>query len=157
VDPSTKLYPKASKMSSGSPQKLKKRATRQPIPKQSKRHWVVKHPYTHAKSGTSKTWWQLISSRWTARRKVGVSLLGKPHRWPAWAPPFRKLRAYQDRRSRHHEAAGAIIRAGAMVWHPLGISSRRRNLGGLGLPVQPERYPLGNLPESLPVYPQLRR
>jgi hypothetical protein len=57
-------------MSSGSPQKLKKRATRQPIPKQSKRHWAASLP----RSGTEFDPYAEIA-RFEERRGETLTLL----------------------------------------------------------------------------------
>ena len=74
------------------------------------------------KGGTSKTWWQLVSSRLTARRKVGVSCWASPVTHPEWVAitriprppsrrPFRRPPPVVHHRDRRRGRRG--MRAGA--------------------------------------------
>ena len=89
----------------------------------------AKHPHTPPTGGTSKTWWQLVSSRLTVRRKVGVSCSASPVTHPEWVaitriprplsaprrpPPAvrRRDRRRADGDARRAEATASLIGAG---------------------------------------------
>ena len=107
-----------------------------------------KHPCTHAMGGTSKTWSQSVSSRLTARRKVGVSCWASPVTHPEWMAIARIPRPLSVPRRRPPASVAAT--GGAQMGMRGARRARPRPLFGWSRPV---RRPLQPDADAQPVRP----